>query len=129
LIFSGSLKGELFLSGIPSYNSETDEFSFTELDYDINSKNLLVKTGSWLLNSTFKNMMQEKLKFSFKPEMDQLRKSMRESLKNYTYKDLFTLKGELGKMNVQDVYVTGNQFDMALLLRGTANLKINNLGF
>jgi hypothetical protein len=34
-----------------------------------------------------------------------------------------------GKMNVQDVYVTGNQFDMALLLRGTANLKINNLGF
>ena len=74
-------------------------------------------------------MLQEKLKFSFKPEMDALRKSMRESLKEYKYKDLFTLKGDLGKMNVQDIYVTGDHFDLALLLSGSANVRINNLGF
>lgn len=129
LIFSGSLKGEMFLSGIPTYNTVSDEFSFSELDYDINSKNVLVKTGNWLLNSTFRNMLQEKLKFSFKPEMDGLRKSMREALKEYKYKDLFTLKGDLGKMNVQDIYVTGDHFDLSLLLSGSANVRINNLGF
>lgn len=129
LVFSGSLKGELYLSGIPVYATETDEFSFTGLDYDINTRNILVRAGSWLLNSTFRNLLEEKLKFSFKPEMDDLRKSLRESLRDYRYKNLFSLKGELGKMSVQDIYVAEGQFDLALRLNGTANVKIEDLGF
>lgn len=127
LVVSGSLKGEFYLSGKPVYNTATDELSLEELDYDIQTRNVLVKAGSWLLSSTFRNLLQEKLRFSFAPEMNAIRKSLSESLRQYQYKNVMRLNGNLQKMEVQDIYVGENQFDIALNLLGNAKLTLLGL--
>lgn len=128
LVVSGSLKGEFYLSGRPVYNTATDELSLEELDYDIQTRNVLVKAGSWLLSSTFRNLLQEKLRFSFASEMNAIRGSLSDALRNYQYKGLFRINGALQKMEVQDIYVGENQFDIALNLLGNAKLVLLGLG-
>lgn len=127
LVFSGSLKGELYLSGKPKYTPATDMLSFEALDYDIQSKNLLVRTGDWLLRSTFRTMLEEKLQFSYAKEMQALRKSLSEKLKNTQIKDMVRLQGQLQQFEVQDIYVGDNRFDIALNLKGNATVSLNSV--
>jgi hypothetical protein len=129
LVLSGSVKGELFLSGIPHFNSETNEFSIDQLDYDINTRSVLVKAASWLLSSTLKNQLQQKMHFSFDKEVSGIREDLSTRLKSTKYKNLFSVKGKLGSFKVRDIYVADTHFDIVLDANGDARILIESADF
>jgi hypothetical protein len=48
--FSGSFDGTVMFTGVPVYNSEKKTIEVADLDYDLKTKNLLLKTAKWLFN-------------------------------------------------------------------------------
>lgn len=48
--FSGSFNGTAFFNGKPTYNAATKTLEVKDLDYDLQTKNLLLKTAKWLFN-------------------------------------------------------------------------------
>jgi hypothetical protein len=46
--FNGSYNGSVFLAGIPVYDSEKRAIEVHNLDYDLKTKSLLLKTAKWL---------------------------------------------------------------------------------
>lgn len=48
--FTGSFNGSLRLNGHPVYNAEKKRIEIENLEYDLQSKNLLLKTAKWLFN-------------------------------------------------------------------------------
>ena len=126
---SGSLKGELFLSGIPTFNSQTNELSIEQLDYDLQSKNVLVKAGSWLLNGTLQKQLQHHMRFSFDKEISSIRNDLSNRIKKTKYKNLFTLKGNLKEFKVHDVYMAENHFDIVLDAQGNAKISFDSADF
>lgn len=48
--FSGSFDGTVFFTGQPVYNAEKKTIDVQNLDYDLKTKNLLLKTAKWLFN-------------------------------------------------------------------------------
>ncbi|HEY0750655.1 MAG TPA: DUF4403 family protein [Chitinophagaceae bacterium] len=59
LDFIGSFSGTAFFSGIPTYNTETKTIEIKDLDYDIRTKNLFLKTAKWLFNKKIVNSLKE----------------------------------------------------------------------
>jgi hypothetical protein len=129
LVLSGSIRGELFLSGIPKFNSETNEFSIDNLDYDINSRSVLVKTASWLLNGTLQKQLQNQMHFSFDKEVSSIRADLSKRLKSTSYKKLFTVKGSLKVFKVRDIYVADDHFDIVLDANGNAKIVLESADF
>lgn len=129
LVLSGSLKGELFLSGIPTYNSETNEFSIAQLDYDIHSRSVLVKAASWLLNGTLQKQLQQQMHFSFDQEVSSIRNDLTKRLKSTSYKKVFTVKGNLKAFKVRDIFVADDHFDIVLDANGNAKILLESADF
>ncbi|HEX2607716.1 MAG TPA: DUF4403 family protein, partial [Flavisolibacter sp.] len=50
LDFSGSFDGTVFFTGKPVYNAEKKAIEVQDLDYDLQTKNVLLKTAKWLFN-------------------------------------------------------------------------------
>lgn len=49
----GAVSGTLYLTGRPQYDEATQQFRVAELAYDVDTKNLLLKTADWLLHEKF----------------------------------------------------------------------------
>lgn len=129
VVLSGSLKGTLFLSGIPTFNSQTNELSIEQLDYDIQSKNILVKAGSWLLNGSLQKQLQHQMRFSFDKEITSIRDDLSSRIKKTKHKNLFTLKGNLKEFKVHDVYLAEDHFDIVLDAQGNAKIIFDSADF
>lgn len=48
--FAGSFDGTVVFTGVPVYNAEKKTIEVSDLDYDLHTKNLLLKTAKWLFN-------------------------------------------------------------------------------
>ncbi|MCC6768053.1 MAG: DUF4403 family protein, partial [Bacteroidia bacterium] len=123
LLLAGAVRGEVYLSGIPRYNSLSDELYFDALDFDINTRNVLMKSASWLLKGAIQNKLKQTLRFSFSSEINQLRKTIRESLNTISYKDLLTINGTLENFVISDILIKEDKF--VLIFEATGQAKIN----
>ena len=59
LDFIGSFSGTAFFSGKPIYVDSTKSIVINELDYDIKTKNLFLKTAKWLFNKKIVNELKK----------------------------------------------------------------------
>ena len=129
LFISGSVKGEIYLFGIPIYDPVTNELYFEKLDYDINTKNILIKSADWILGSMVQKKLENKLRFSFDQEVKKIKSELAGTISNYQYKNLYTLKGRLDSFSVQDIYLTDSYFEIILNASGYSNIQIKNIEF
>jgi hypothetical protein len=84
----GDANGTIFLKGKPFYdNDESQTIRIQDFNFDINTQETLIGTADWLLHDTFKNLIQEKLHFPLKSEV--------EKLPELIYKGI--AKGKIGK--------------------------------
>ncbi len=51
LDFGGSFNGTVYFTGKPVYNAATKRIEVEHLEYDLQTKNLLLKTAKWLFNN------------------------------------------------------------------------------
>lgn len=63
LDFSGSETGTFYLTGNPAYDVATRQLSVNNLDYDIRTRDMLVKTAKWLFNRKILQTLQSYTKF------------------------------------------------------------------
>jgi hypothetical protein len=61
--FEGSQKGIFYLTGIPTYDATTKTISLKDLDFDVRSKNMLLKTAKWLFNRRITNELKKYTQF------------------------------------------------------------------
>jgi hypothetical protein len=61
--FEGSFDGTIFFTGKPVYNTEKKTIEVEEMDYDLKTKNLLLKTAKWLFNKRIINELKKYTSF------------------------------------------------------------------
>ena len=59
----GTKAGSLYLVGDPEFDNATRIVRLTNVDYDLQSKNVLLKSASWLLDETVRKNLEENLWF------------------------------------------------------------------
>jgi hypothetical protein len=98
--FSGSFDGTVVFEGKPSYNPEKKTIEINDLDYDLKTKNLLLKTGSWLFNKRIVTELKKYTSFDLSQYYDTASKTLN------TWLNREWTKGIRGTGSVSDLKLT-----------------------
>jgi hypothetical protein len=123
----GSLTGNIFLKGIPYYDPVTQKLSLKDLDYDLDTKNTIIKTANWLLQGKFTRMMEREMVFAAGSQITETKKSIQQTLSNYKVMDGVELKGTLTDIKPDKVYLTPKHLYSVVFAEGHINLRVEGL--
>lgn len=124
---SGSLNGTLYFSGIPAFNAQDSTLYIKDFDFDISTKNFLVKSAAWIYQGGFRNMIAKQMVWSLAPEMKMFSAEINRSLKSYRLADGVALNGEVTRIVIGDILLT--QEGLKPFFSAEGNLKVVFTGF
>lgn len=100
LDFEGSHKGTVHFTGKPFYNPETKSIEVQNMDYDLRTRDFLLKTAKWLFNKKIVNELKKYASFNMTSYYDTASQAMNSWLnKEWT-------KGIRGTGSVRDLKLT-----------------------
>ena len=103
LDFTGSFNGTAFFTGNPVYNPANKTIEVRDLDYDLQTKNLFLKTAKWLFAGKIETELKKNTTINLTSYFD----SAQKSLNAYLNKEW--AKGIKGSGNVKDLKVVSVQ--------------------
>jgi len=112
LEFDGKKSGVLYLIGTPAFDAEKQSISFPDLAFDLESKNLLLKSAKWLFSDKITNAMRDQAKFDITPYMEEMKGTLQQELNTELTKGVF-LKGKAETLELKEIFPGKD----ALLLR------------
>lgn len=120
----GSLKGDLYFTGIPVFNDSTYSIGVKDLDFELRTKNALAKTGSWLFHGTLTKMIQKNMVFPIKDELKSAQALIEESMKEYKLTDNIYLNGSVDELSLGEITLTKEAIKALVLLKGKVVIKM-----
>jgi hypothetical protein len=123
----GSINGKIYLRGKPEYNSLTKSIEVKDLDFDLKTRNALVKTASWILHGTFINMIAPKLRYSIALQLELSKSMLQKYLTNNNSIKGMILNGEINKIDIDRIFVSEDAVLITVYLKGSLSVNVNNL--
>lgn len=123
----GSLTGTIYLKGIPTYDPGTKNLSLKKLDYDLDTRNVILKTASWFLQSRFSKMMEEQFVFPIGEQITQAQGAVQTALNHNALAKGIVLSGTLKEIVPDRVYLTPDHIYSVVFATGQASLRVEGL--
>ncbi len=123
----GSISGDIYLKGIPYYDPATQQLSLKGLDYDLDTKNTIVRTAGWLLQGQFSRMMEKRMVFPVGSQIADAKNTIQKTLASYKVTEGVVVKGILSDIVPDKVYLTPKHLYSVVFATGRVNLKVDGL--
>ena len=123
----GSIVGNIYFKGVPTFDPATKTIFLKDFDYDLETKNVLIKTANWLLQGKFKNQIQAQFRFPIDQQLAEIQKNIESNIGDRQLGRGIKLKGKLENLQPDQVYLTPNSLVSVLYLKGKLSLKIDGL--
>lgn len=124
---TGSINGTVYLKGKPAYNPATQSLELQNLDYDLDTKNKLIKTANWLAKGKLLRSMQDAFKIPIGKQLTQARQLIGQNITNKSLAKGITLNGTLSDLAPADVYITPTSIVAVVLATGSVDVKVEGL--
>ncbi len=121
--FDGKRKGTLYLKGKPNYDASTHEISFPNLDFDLASKNLLLRTAKWLLNDKIISTIKEQAKYNIVNELNSVKQKLQGEI-NKNNNALFTLKAEIKDLDLSQIFLDDKNIILRIQTEGNVTINV-----
>jgi hypothetical protein len=118
LEMQGSLDGVIYLTARPSFNPKTNVFSMEDVDFDMQSRSLLMKSADWFLHGTIRSMIQEKLNMNLTEQLEKSRQIAARALAKMQLVDHVFLKSEIKELKFKDVMVQQDRISIQVYTEG-----------
>lgn len=123
----GSVNGTLYLSGFPQYNAITQEVYFDQLDYVLDSKSVLAQTANWLASNTILLQLQERCRYSIKPNLEEGKENILSYIENYSPVDGVFINGQLDKIAFQNIQLTHDSIVAFIKINGNISITVDGI--
>lgn len=121
----GDLKGTIYFTGRPVYDSATAEIKLDDVDFDISTRNVLHKTASWLLNGTINRRISQQLVFPVQKNVEEARLQINEYLNNTKLTPELTLNGSVNRIGFGDIQILEDGLLIPIDLGGNLKVRFN----
>ena len=115
---TGALDGVFYLTGKPRFDPRTSIFSVEDVDFDMQTQDLLLQSADWFLHSMIKSRIQEKLNMDLTQRLEQSREMARKALAQVQLADHILLKGEIKTLKFSDVLVQKDKISIQIYTEG-----------
>ncbi len=125
--FSGSKKGRVYVLGTPTYDMETREISFPDMEFDIRSKDAILKSAKWLFDKKLTTMLREKAVYDLTDQLEMVRKEIEFELNapmEYEKGQFVYLNGEMKDINISAIEVGPSEIRLVADLKGNLSIKL-----
>ncbi|MBO9620029.1 MAG: DUF4403 family protein [Niabella sp.] len=99
--FTGTNSGSFYVTGKPLYYADSRTLQLTDVDFELQSKNALLKTADWLFSKKITNTIETLARYDLTPILTTARTNISQQL-NRSF-----VKGISGAGTVQDITVSG----------------------
>ncbi|TDB57333.1 DUF4403 family protein [Arundinibacter roseus] len=123
----GSLNGIIYLKGKPYYDPVTKNLSLKNLDYDLETKNVILKTAGWLLQSKFSKMMEQQFVFPIGQQIAETQAVIQKNLTHNTLTKGIILNGKINEIEPHKVYLTPEHLYSVVFAGGQVTLRVEGL--
>jgi len=124
---AGSVNGTVYLRGKPYYDPATQMLSLQNLEYDLDTRNQLLKTASWLLRGTFLRRLTEAFKVPVGKQLAEAKQNLQEKLDNNQIVKGIYLNGHIDELVPSTVVITPDAIFAVVLAKGKVDVKIAGL--
>ncbi len=114
----GSLDGVVYLTAKPVFNAQTNVFSVEDVDFDLQSQSLLLKTAAWFLHGTIRGIIQEKLNMNLTEQLEKSRQTAAKALSRMQLADHVFLKSDIHNLKLKDVLVQQDKISIQVYTEG-----------
>ena len=114
----GSLDGVFYLTGKPRFDPRTNIFSVEDVDFDMQTRSLLLQSADWFLHSMIKSRIQEKLNMDLTQRLEQSREMVRKALAQVQLADHILLKGTIKTLQLSDVLTQKDKISIQVWTEG-----------
>ena len=115
------LVGELFLVGRPTFDAERQAILFEDIDFDINSRNILANNASWLKQGQLLALIRKQAYFPIGTYIDQARIELQQ--RGYFSTNFASFRVKSPELNVDQIFVT--EQDVRIYLNAKGQMEVN----
>jgi hypothetical protein len=115
---TGSLEGIFYLTGTPRFDPKTNIFSVEDVDFDMQTRSILLQSADWFLHGTIKNRIQEKLNMDLTQRLEQSRVMVRKAIANVQLADHILLKGNIKTLQFSDALINKDKISIQVSTEG-----------
>ncbi|MDQ4141995.1 MAG: DUF4403 family protein [Bacteroidota bacterium] len=127
-LFTKKIVGKVFLKAVPYYDAATTSIRIRDVDYDLETKDQLLKTASWLAKGRFIRNIQEQINFPVKTQLEQARTLLQNSLdQSARVNDAILLKGNIRSFTPDNIYLTRTSIKAVVTAEGNLTVQIVKL--
>ena len=127
-LFSKRIHGNVFLQGLPYYDEESQTIKVKNFGFNIKTKDILLKSASWVTKIGFMQKIQEKVQFPIKEKIEEARKMVQDGLnQNGRINNSVLLKGTIGTLVPQGIYLTPTSMKAVVYGKGNVSVVIDKL--
>jgi hypothetical protein len=121
---TGNINGKLYFAGLPMYRASDSSIILKDLQFSVQTKNVLVKSASWLANSGIEKMIGKNMSYPIGADIRETYDMMVESLKRYDLPEGFYMSGSLDRMNVQQPVLAPAGIIAPVSITGKLSVKL-----
>lgn len=118
VVTAGSLDGTFYLTCKPVFNPQTGIFSVEDVDFDMQTRSLLLKTADWFLHGAIREKIREKLNMDLTERLTQARDMAGRAMARVNLAENVYLMGNIKRLKLNDVMVQRDKISIQLYTEG-----------
>lgn len=119
--FSGTKKGTVYLLASPVLNDSLHRIELKNVDFDVESKSILLKSAQWFFNSKIVEMIEQKAVFDYDPMVSDMKKEINSAMNQELTKGV-SMKGKITQIDLNQIYYTNTHLVLRTHLNGDLKL-------
>jgi hypothetical protein len=120
----GTINGKLYFSGMPMYRASDSSIILKDLQFSVQTKNVLLKSASWLANSGIEKLIGKKMSYPIGVEIRETYDMMVQSLNKYEIGEGFIMTGTLSGIEVQQPVLAPAGIIAPVSIKGKLSVKL-----
>ncbi len=127
LTMDGSIKGQIYLSGYPQFNAQTNEIFFDQLDYVLDTKSQLARTANWLASGYILEKIRDNCRYSIAANLEDAKTTMKGFMSGYKPMPGVVVNGDLRSFEFEKLQLTNSAIIAFLKVQGRLDISIDGL--
>jgi Domain of unknown function (DUF4403) len=125
---SGDIHGSIYLTGTPYYEITNDSLFIKNLDYSIETKNILANSADWFLHSGFRQIIADQTHWELGGQIAKAKEKITSFLNPQQVNSNSTplLFGSINTLRTVGVYSNSNSFHIIVIADGNVSLNLDN---
>ncbi len=119
---TGSVEGIFYLTATPVFNPQTNGIAMENVDFDMQTQNILHRSAEWFLHGTIRELVQAKLNMNLGQQLEQSRQMAGKTLERIQLADHLIMRGDIRDLTFSDMIVQKEKISVQVKTVGTASL-------